>query len=74
MILSTAIIGTARKAPASHQSEDQNISESIITKVERFSLFPIIFGSKTFPEITCGTMRHARRRKESPVVSNCTKE
>lgn len=74
MMLSTAIIGTARNAPASHQSEDQNISASIITKVERLSLFHIIFGSRIFHEISCGIMRQARRRNDNPTLSNCTKE
>lgn len=46
-----AISGTARNAPTSHHILDQNTRAISIIKLLRLSLFPIIFGSKTFHDI-----------------------
>jgi len=68
-----AISGTARNAPTNHHILDQKTKASNITKLLRFNLFPIIFGSNIFPEINCGTNIHTRRTKGVKLESKTVK-
>jgi hypothetical protein len=65
--------GTARNAPTIPHILDQKISESNITNQLRLRRFPIILGSKIFPEINCGINKHTKRITDIRPVSNTVK-